>query len=131
MYAIKFERRARAELNAACPTPYGEEFCSALWAWLEELARAARARQTPSGTIDLSSIGEAIGGDPTKLLLGLGAKVWDWLRREKNKRRLYAATRRFLVLDAFWETVQVTYQIDHDAEQIIVRMFQGLPGQGE
>jgi hypothetical protein len=130
IYAIKFVREARAELDAACPA-YGEEFCGSLWAWLREIAQAAKDRHTPAGSIDVESIAEAIGGEPTTLLLKLGAKLWEWLRRKKDKRRLFVAVRGFFVLGQFWETVQVKYKIDHDAEQIIIRMFQGLPGQGE
>src|ERR1700685_2105837 len=101
--------------------------------WLGDLAQSAENKQIPQDGIDLNSIAEkAVNGDPTvAILMSMGKAFWEWLSRKKDKRRVYSVPRRFFILGAFWETVQVTYQVDHDEKQIIVRLFQGLPGQGD
>jgi hypothetical protein len=121
VYAIKFEREARDEVDT---TREYSTFNRDVWDWLRELATAAAERKEPAGSVDLTSIVEALVGNPFRLIGKLGARLWDWIRRRKDDRRLVTATHNFDVLGAFQADVQVTYQIDHNAKQIIVRLCQ-------
>jgi hypothetical protein len=143
VYDIRYERAAKAELEAALGT-YDAEFGGTVMRWLADLASEAQARGHSLSTDfeDLLATAEQVVRESG----GSWGLSWQrfreagWVQRVRavialvrNRKppwELRASRRLFRVLDAFGTEVLVFYEVDHVGKRIVIRLFDGLPGQG-
>lgn len=141
-YQLRYERRAKRELDACCHT-YGPTLCGELQQWLRELAEEATLGKWLLSS-DLNEILESVIRDGD-LSPGSWGESWRRFLRAsalEKVQALYVAVTRFkppwqaragfrsfLVLNIFSAEVTVVYQLDNVRKEMIVRMFIGLPGQ--
>lgn len=141
-YKTRFVRSAKEELRQC----YEDYPClkEHLEAWLTELASCAE-RHDETGSWDISELPSSLASamSPTKSSWAatqehLGECSWmetlkaivELVRRRKPPWQLRASWRVFSVLNgAFHCMIVVFYDVDHVSKQIVVRLFDGLPGQ--
>ena len=141
-YRIRFHRKARAELDLCCHRyPCTEE---PLWTWLRALADEAEEHEDR-----LSSDIKALATYLAKAFLPMktswqfshkkfGKATWldvlkaivEFVEHRDPPWQLRAAWCVFPVLGgAFHSWPLVFFEVDHVGKQIVIRLFEGLPGQ--
>ena len=141
-YRIRFHHKARVELDLCCETyPCMRE---PLWLWLHALAEEAEhPRDRFSFDIEdlppylakafepfessweytVDRLGEATWGEDMKAILKI-------VRTRRPPWQLRAAWRAFAVLGATFHCWPIVFfDVDHVGKQVVIRLFDGLPGQ--
>ena len=141
-YKLRFERKAKAELEASCSV-YLAEFSKEIRQWLSTLASEASEGKyliSQDFTQILEDVLDDEHFDPQSWV-GSWRRFLQASAKEKVKALYVAVTRfkppwqtrvaeqQFSVLGIFSTDVKVIYQLDHVNKHMIVRMFFGLPGQ--
>ena len=140
MYRIRFERRARQQLDQCC-SDYGDEVCGELWTWLERLAEAAEANTLEGCSADFLLFLEELAGEIEQGDLAFSLQTWkrkDWLTKLKalitlirGRKPPWQLRHASELVRVFSQSVEVYVicEIDHVNRSLIVRKFVDLPGQ--
>jgi hypothetical protein len=141
-YDIRYQRDAKADLDSALGT-YGADFQADMMGWLAQLAKEAEAKEhTLSLDFEqvlgtLEQVASSTTGSWQHSWRRFKGATWATrarailalVRLRKPPWELRASRHWFHVLGSFNAEVFVYFEVDHVNKRIIVRLFDGLPGQ--
>ncbi|MDA1052998.1 MAG: hypothetical protein O3C40_21300 [Planctomycetota bacterium] len=138
-YRLCFYKRARRELDECCQT-YGDNLRTELWNWLRDIATAADTG-SEIGSVDIIDLlDEGLSQDASQWSQAL-KRWWNATPVEKIKATLVLLRKRcppwqarftvrwITVLGQFPCEIHAHYIVDHVNKQVILTLFDGLPGQ--